>query len=94
MSLSGEELRRRAGQLSGWHIVNDHHLRKTFLFPDFKAALDFVNRVGAVAEERGHHPDIHLAWGRVDVETWSHDVDGLTERDFALAGDVDRQFFR
>jgi len=94
MSLSGDELRRRAGQVSGWKISDDQHLRKTFLFPDFQKALDFVNRVGAVAEAQGHHPDLHLAWGRVDVETWSHDAGGLTERDFVLAESVDREFLR
>lgn len=81
-------------ELSGWRAVDDHHLAKTYLFPDFKAALDFVNRVGAVAEEQGHHPDIHLAWGRVDVETWSHDANGITERDWKLAAEIDRQFSR
>ncbi len=67
-------------------------LAKTFLFPDFATALAFVNRVGAAAEEQGHHPDIHLAWGRVDVETWSHDAGGITDRDFKLAEAVDRAY--
>jgi 4a-hydroxytetrahydrobiopterin dehydratase len=79
---------------SGWKIVERHRLGKTFLFPDFQSALDFVNRVGAVAEEAGHHPDVHLAWGRVDVETWTHDAGGLTEKDYDLAAKIDQQFFR
>jgi 4a-hydroxytetrahydrobiopterin dehydratase len=93
VKLAGEELRRRAEALPDWRVREDHHLSKTFLFPDFKTALDFVNRVGAVAEELGHHPDLHLAWGRVDVETWTHDAGGITESDFALAAMTDRQFF-
>ena len=93
MSLGDAELRKRAEQLPDWKITEDRSLSKTFLFPDFKSALDFVNRVGAAAEEQGHHPDIHLAWGRVDVKTWTHDAGGLTEKDFALAATVDRAFF-
>ena len=90
--LSGEELRRRAQALPDWRVQDEHRLSKTFLFPDFQTALAFVDRVGNEAERQGHHPDIHLAWGRVDVETWSHDAGGITERDFALAGAVDRLF--
>lgn len=94
VKLAGEELRRRAQALPDWRVREDQcRLSKTFLFQDFKAALDFVNRAGAAAEERGHHPDIHLAWGRVDIETWTHDAGGITEDDFALAAAIDRQFF-
>jgi 4a-hydroxytetrahydrobiopterin dehydratase len=91
--LSGTELSERAASLSGWTVRDQRQLTKTFLFPDFKTALDFVNRVGELAEEQGHHPDLHLAWGRVDVETWTHDADGLTESDFTLAEGIDRAYF-
>jgi 4a-hydroxytetrahydrobiopterin dehydratase len=53
-----------------------------------------VNRVGGVAEEQGHHPDIHLTWGRADIETWTHDAGGITESDFTLASKIDAQFFK
>ena len=92
VKLTGDELRRRAEALSGWRVRDDHHLSKTFLFPDFKTALAFVNRVGEAAERLGHHPDIHFTWGRVDVETWTHDSGGITESDFALASAVDHEF--
>ena len=59
-------------------------------FPDFRTALDFVNRVGAVAEQEGHHPDLYLSWGKVDIQTWTHKIDGLTESDFILAAKIDR----
>jgi 4a-hydroxytetrahydrobiopterin dehydratase len=78
--------------LPDWKRRDDARLAKTFLFPDFASALAFVNRVGAIAEEQGHHPDIHLAWGRVDVETWSHDTGGITDRDLRLAEAIDRVF--
>jgi 4a-hydroxytetrahydrobiopterin dehydratase len=88
--LSPEELHRRASQAPDWKLVDQHRLARTFHFPDFRKALDFVNRVGAVAEQQGHHPDVHLSWGRVDVETWTHDAGGVTEQDFLLAETIDR----
>jgi 4a-hydroxytetrahydrobiopterin dehydratase len=93
VKLTGEELTRLAAGRPDWR-VRDDRLSKTFLFPDFKTALAFVNRVGAVAEEQGHHPDIHLTWGRADVETWTHDAGGLTDSDFTLAAKIDEQFFK
>lgn len=77
-------------QLDGWDAVNNHHLAKTYRFKDFKTALAFVDRVGAIAEEQGHHPDLHLAWGKVGIEIWTHKIDGLTESDFVLAAKCDR----
>ena len=59
-------------------------------FSDFVGALAFTNRVGGMAEEQQHHPDIHLSWGRVRVEIWTHKIDGLTESDFVFAAKADR----
>lgn len=91
MKLTPDEANRRAEALAGWRLA-DGRLSKNFGFPDFKQALEFVNRVGAVAEEMGHHPDIHLGWGRADIETWTHDAGGITELDFDLAAKIDAQF--
>lgn len=88
--LKGEPLRALEKQVSDWKVVDEHHLLKTYAFPDFAKALAFVNRVGEIAEEQGHHPDIYLAWGRVDIKTWTHKIDGLTESDFILAAKIDR----
>ena len=91
--LKGKELAEMHHQLSDythWNIVNQHHLARAYTFPDFKSALAFVNRVGALAEEQGHHPDILLAWGKAEVTIWTHKVDGLTESDFILAAKIDR----
>ena len=74
----------------GWSVVQEHHLTKTYPFNDFVQALAFVNRVGAVAEAEGHHPDILLSWGRVRVDIWTHKANGLTESDFILAAKADR----
>lgn len=79
---------------SGWKAVKGHHLEKQYEFADFRQALGFTNRVGEVAEEQGHHPDIRLGWGRVVVTVWTHKIDGLTESDFILAAKADQQLER
>ena len=76
--------------LPGWEVVNGHHLRKVFPFPDFQKGLDFVNRVGAAAEAQGHHPDLLLSWGKVEVTTFTHTADGLTAADYTLAAKIDQ----
>ena len=78
----------RLSGLDGWTIT-DGKLTKTWTFPDFATGLAFVNRVGELAEQANHHPDVFLAWGRVRIELWSHDVGGLTGRDFRLAKGID-----
>ena len=88
--LRGEALSQLGREMPDWKIVDDHHLERTFLFPNFRDALEFTNRVGAIAEAEGHHPDILLRWGRVTVTIWTHTIDGLTESDFILAAKVDR----
>jgi 4a-hydroxytetrahydrobiopterin dehydratase len=74
---------------SGWRVVDDHHLEKEFTFPNFVDALAFVNRIGTAAEELEHHPDIYLTWGKVRVQTFTHDTNGLTGKDFALAEKIE-----
>jgi 4a-hydroxytetrahydrobiopterin dehydratase len=87
--LEGAELENLKAQVPGWEVVDGHHLSRTYAFPDFRTALDFVDRVGATAEEQGHHPDIYLSWGKVGITTWTHKIDGLTESDFILAAKID-----
>jgi 4a-hydroxytetrahydrobiopterin dehydratase len=88
--LKGEELEELSRQVPGWEVVGEHHLMKEFRFKNFREALDFVNRVGELAEEQSHHPDIDLGWGRAGVTIFTHKIDGLTESDFILAAKVDR----
>ena len=88
--LAGAALDDLKAQLGGWEVVREHHLEKTYTFPDFQKALVFVNRAGAIAEQEGHHPDLHLSWGKVGVEIWTHKIDGLTESDFILAAKFDQ----
>jgi 4a-hydroxytetrahydrobiopterin dehydratase len=77
-------------EFANWTIVNEHHITRSFKFPDFKTALDFVNKIGDLAEQQGHHPDILLGWGKVEVTIWTHKIDGLTESDFILAAKIDQ----
>jgi 4a-hydroxytetrahydrobiopterin dehydratase len=89
--LQGQDLIPLQQQLGGgWKIINEHHLEKEFKFPNFQQALDFTNRVGALAEQVGHHPDIHLAWGKVRLTIWTHKINGLTESDFVFAAKADQ----
>lgn len=90
--LKGADLAALREQVEGWEVVEEHHIRKTFKFPDFRKALEFVNRVGELAEEQGHHPDIYLTWGKAEITTWTHKIDGLTESDFILAAKIDKLY--
>ena len=90
--IKGGELERILKQVPEWKAVNEHHLVRTYTFPDFKQALDFVNRVGEVAETQGHHPDILLAWGKAEITLWTHKIDGLTESDFIMAAKIDQLY--
>ncbi len=85
-----QELLKQLG--SGWSMNKDAHLERLYTFKDFAQALAFVNKVGAVAENEGHHPDLYLAWGKCKVEIWTHKINGLTESDFFLAAKADREF--
>ena len=88
-ALKGKELHDYFSQIEGWTLVNEHELTKTYKFKDFAQALAFVNRIGKLADEEDHHPDIQLSWGKARVELWTHKVDGLTENDFIFAAKVD-----
>ncbi len=87
-----EEIARLLPRLEGWEAVENHHLAKAYRFGNFAEALAFLNRVGELAEAVGHHPDLHLAWGKVGVEIWTHEIDGLSESDFVFSAKCDRLF--
>jgi 4a-hydroxytetrahydrobiopterin dehydratase len=87
--LKGEELEGLQRQVPGWEVVEEHHLRRRFRSENFRESLSFVNRVGELAEEQGHHPDIGFGWGYAEISVWTHKIDGLTESDFIFAAKVD-----
>ncbi len=86
--LKGEELDDLRRQVPEWEVVGEHHLRRRFRFKNFREALGFVNRVGELAEEQGHHPDVSFGWGYAEVTIFTHKIDGLTESDFILAAKI------
>jgi 4a-hydroxytetrahydrobiopterin dehydratase len=88
--LTGEPLTELQGQLDpNWRVINEHHLEKEYLFKNFQEALAFVNKIGEIAEQEGHHPDIHLSYGKVKIQLWTHKIDGLSENDFIVAAKCD-----
>ena len=88
--MDAREAERYLAQVEGWGLHDHRRISRTFVFPDFAAALDFANRVGEIAEAEGHHPDLLVAWGRVEVTVWTHKINGLTESDFILAAKIDQ----
>ncbi len=88
--LAGKELEGLSKQVPEWKVVDGHHITRTFGFADFREALAFVNKVGELAESEGHHPDIFLTWGRAEITTWTHKINGLTESDFIIAAKIDK----
>jgi len=88
--LSPEEIHQHAAAASHWKVVDGKKLSRAFTFPDFMGGLHLVNRAAEIAERQGHHPDVHLSWGKVEIETWTHDAGGLTEQDFLLASEIDK----
>jgi len=88
--LSSAEIDPLLREVPKWSLNRAGHLERAYAFEGFAPALEFVNRVGALAENEGHHPDIILAWGKVVLELWTHKASGLTESDFIFAAKVDR----
>jgi 4a-hydroxytetrahydrobiopterin dehydratase len=91
--LNGQALEKLFDRLNNnWQIIEEHHLEKQYKFKDFAQALEFVNKVGQLAEELGHHPDIYLAWGKVRLTVWTHKIKGLHENDFIFAAKADKLY--
>lgn len=88
--ITPEEIEQRFQALDNWEIEGLEKIYKSFSFKNFKQALDFTNKVGAVAEEIQHHPDIYTAWGKVKIEIYTHQTGNLTESDFLLAERIDQ----
>ena len=86
--LKGEALQALQKQVEGWNVVEEHHLLKSFKFSDFRKTLDFVNKVGAIAEDQGHHPVITFTWGKAEITIYTHKINGLTASDFILAAKI------
>ncbi len=88
--LTDAEIEQRLADLEDWEAENNN-LKKHFEFENFADALAFVNRVGAIAEKRDHHPDVLFGWGYAEFFITTHDAGGITERDFQLAKAIDEE---
>jgi 4a-hydroxytetrahydrobiopterin dehydratase len=87
--LSIEQARKLGEQILGWKI-DDKHIEKTFKFENFAQAMEFANKIAKIAEEENHHPELHVSWGKVRVELYTHKIGGLSENDFVLAAKIER----
>lgn len=87
--LSQDKVRIFLREIEEWELNKEGHLEKTFTFSNFKKTMAFANKVADIAEEQGHHPDLHIKWGSCSVEIWTHKIEGLTESDFILAAKID-----
>jgi 4a-hydroxytetrahydrobiopterin dehydratase len=89
--LNAEEIEESLKDLTGWEVSGEK-LEKRFEFENFAKALEFVNKVGAIAESKDHHPDINFGWGYAECSITTHDVGGLTHNDFDLAKEIEEFF--
>lgn len=89
-ALRTKELLKELGKC--WKLNGRGHLERVYTVKHFAQALAFTNKVWAVAEAEGHHPDLYVAWGKCKLEIWFHKIKGLTENDFDLAVQAERQF--
>jgi 4a-hydroxytetrahydrobiopterin dehydratase len=86
--LTAEEIETGLAELDGWKAEDDK-LKKSYKFHNFAGSLEFVNKVGAIAERHDHHPDVTFGWGYADFVITTHSEGGITQKDFALAGEID-----
>lgn len=88
--LTHQEIQPLLAELKGWQVKDGKRLFKTVKLNDFVESLKFANKIGAIAEEQNHHPDLLVRFGELGIELWTHKIDGLTESDFILAAKIDR----
>lgn len=89
--LTPEEIERLKQEISPeWKVIDNHHLRREFSFNNFKEVMGFVNMVAAIAEMERHHPDMIVHYSRVEIEIFTHAINGLSENDFILAAKIDQ----
>ena len=91
-ALSGRDEDIYIKEVPSWTLIRDgiHKIRRLFKFKNFKGSIGFVNKVAEIAEEEGHHPDIYISYNKVQLELYTHAVDGLLENDFIMAAKLDK----
>ncbi|OGL96143.1 4a-hydroxytetrahydrobiopterin dehydratase [Candidatus Uhrbacteria bacterium RIFOXYB12_FULL_58_10] len=89
--LTNEQIAEMLAKLTAaWDVLDGKKIRRTFQFANFAQAMEFVNKVAALAEQEGHHPDIHIVYNKVTFELWTHAIGGLSENDFILAAKIEQ----
>lgn len=89
--LKGTDIAPYISQLnSAWQVVDEHHLQREFEFNDFVQPMKLASNIANLAEAEGHHPDLHISYGKLVVELWTHKIKGLSENDFILAAKIDQ----
>lgn len=88
--LNDSEVSKLLAKLPNWQIEQKKLFCK-FKFKDFKQALEFVNKIGEIAEANNHHPDLHLSWGEVIVKIYTHAINDISEQDFILAQNINEK---
>ncbi len=88
------EIHKYQKKVDGWEVLKDgnniYYLEKKFIFKDFLGSQNFVNEVGKISEQEGHHPDILFGWGYAKINITTHAIKGLSENDFILAAKIDK----
>ena len=94
LPFNSEEIHTYLKKVDGWEVIEDKidgfHLIKSFKFDNFLKSQEFVNEVGKISEEEGHHPDISFGWGYAEIKVTTHAIKGLSENDFILAAKIDK----
>lgn len=91
LPLKPEEYQKYLSEVKGWEVLEEKKIQKKFTFKDFDKALAFVNKVGAIAQQEGHHPDLNLHdWNKLDITLSTHAIGGLSVNDFILASKIDQ----
>lgn len=89
--LTGQEIENYLPLISdGWTVIDNSKLSKEFFFVNYTHTIEFVNKVADIANQEGHHPVLHVYFGRSVVELWTHSISGLSENDFILAAKIDK----
>tara|TARA_Y100000589_G_scaffold278489_1_gene274004 strand:+ start:295 stop:639 length:345 start_codon:yes stop_codon:yes gene_type:complete len=94
LPLDISEIHKYQTKVDGWNIIKDdkdiYLLEKKFIFKNFLESQNFINNVGKISEEEGHHPDISFGWGYARINITTHAIAGLSENDFILAAKIDK----
>lgn len=88
-ALDATQISQMLSDIEGWQVIENKKLTKTLKFDNFKKAMRLADQIADIAERENHHPDLHVSWGELRIELWTHKIDGLSESDFIMAAKID-----